>query len=147
MSVVRPRQILVRESCDWVGHCHFETDAFTVFTIWLSDSIFRQSCLSHLGLRPENVTLLAREVKRLQILTLVYVLTEQLLVVRIVLVGQAALARDLRVAKSFLGNGCVEPFALVAHSFLEASGRFTFESHCLVEPQSAVCSHFLSHIV
>lgn len=147
MSIVRPRQILVCEARDWVGRCHFQTDSFAVFTIWLRDSESRQSCLSQLSLRPESVALLARKVKRLQILTLIYVLTEQLLVVGIVLIRQAALARDLRVAKGFLGNGGIELSALVAHSFLEASGRFTFDSDSLVKSQSASSSHFLSYFV
>ena len=85
-----------------------QIDSFRIVLVLKSLGVLCQSFFSAVSFILEMFALFCREIKCLQYLAFAHVPLEQFLVVFLVLVGQANLARRLRVAKEFLRDRCVE---------------------------------------
>ena len=68
-------------------------------------------------------------------------LAKQLLILVLVLVWLALLARYLRVPEALLRQWSVELPTLVSETLVKALGRFTFESHGLFDAHIGILRH------
>ena len=91
-----------------VRMCQSQIDSFRIVLVLNVFGVLSQSFFSAISLLFKLFALISREIKCLQYLAFVHVPLEEFLVVFLVLVGQANLARRLRVAEEFLRDRSVE---------------------------------------
>ena len=98
------REVFFFEACHLIGLRQLEADAFAILFVGIGLRIPHQSGLRRISLLGQVLALLGWKVEGLERLALIDVPIDELLVLLLVLVGHAHLARHLGVAEKLLGH-------------------------------------------